>query len=505
MAVLRELVAKLGFKVDDRGAKDFTKTLDGLKQTINTLAVAKLNQWAVTLEQTFEKTNRQLELIAKSDGFRRIENAVKGNRAGIFDQTQLRQAGVEFQKITNDADLFGKTLKATKEYATIVSQTPAELSRGFAEFVASGATGQMQELGLVTQQQLERLRLSGREYGKWTTHARKVELMNILTANAGRRQELYAKSLKDSDVQFSMLMGNFRKFGKSIGSFLNPVLAKTLGFINDLFTRFQNSPLAKTAAKFAAIAGGVTLVASAMVAATKVIMMFLSPVFIKIALWTVALTALFLIFEDIYKYITDPTADTWIGSQLKKFPGLKKGLDEFIQQYRDIWRITREGGWSDGIESDFTKAWENWKKLFKGDWDSIDPGESRLKDGLEELKGLFEDLKVKISDVFAEIRRIFNNFFESETYKKFEGFLDSIGDVVRDAENFIGGTVVDTVSNAVSSASNKIDSVVNVTVSGVSATANDVKNAVIDGVRQSPLGTVMKWIKGSNNMATGGP
>ncbi len=436
MAALRELVAKLGFRVDDKGAKEFTKTLDGLKQTINTIAIAKLNQWATGLEQAFDKTNRQLELIAKSDGFKRIEQATKKNKDGIFDQTELRKAGVEFQKITNDADLFSKTLKASKEYATIVSETPQAISQGFAEFVASGATGKMQELGLVTQQQLEKLKYSGREYGKWTTHARKVELMNILTANSARRQNLYAKSLKDSDVQFSMLMGNFRKFGRSIGSFLAPALARVLGHVNTLFTAFQNSPLAQTAAKFIAITAAVAGVGAAILTVAKVAMLFLSPLVLKIVLLSALATAAFLIIEDIYTYFTDPNADTWIGAVIKEFDGLIEKVKTLKDNLLNIWE-----------DSSINKALK---------WFAGGEGEG----------GIFRRM-IDSGDINPN------------------GLMSNIG-----GKNNNG--------------SGKVNSEIVVNVGGSNASPAEISNAVKTGVNDSPLGSVLKWIKGSDNMATGG-
>jgi hypothetical protein len=73
--IVRELLAKLGFEVDTKGADKFKQSIGGVQSALRGLASGKILQVTNSLEDSFLENQRKVELLAGPQGLGMLNEA----------------------------------------------------------------------------------------------------------------------------------------------------------------------------------------------------------------------------------------------------------------------------------------------------------------------------------------------------------------------------------------------------------------------------------------------
>jgi hypothetical protein len=329
MATVRELIAKLGFEIDDTQAKQFQKTLGDVKTALNTFAIGKALSSASKLEMSFDQMRRSIEVLAGPRGIGLLEDAL-GNRvvSSVHEMTNAVKSSLE---TLSDATFTKKTIAEAEKLAAITGKTVEEV-QGIFDAAASGQTiAPLQQLGLATQSEVEALQRMNIQF---TTATIKQELLNRLQQTAARRQEQYNRATERADVQLRILRGNLLKLGIMIGKFLNPIIAKAAEFLNMFVEFLTNSKIGQFIAKVLALAGVMTMIIGVVLTlkmAFSALSFLMSPVLLKVGLIALAVVALGLAVEDLWLTFKDPNADTFFNSRW--FKGIREDFAEMGESF----------------------------------------------------------------------------------------------------------------------------------------------------------------------------
>lgn len=341
MATVRELIAELGFKVDDKQAKSFKKTIDGIQTAFNTFAVGAFLKQAGSVDNAFERTRRNIELLAGDKGLGLLEDAM-GKRV-ISSSKEMAEAVRNSLETLTDPKFTKATIGLSEKLAVALGKSADEIQQTFDAAASTQSLDPLRKLGLATQQQVEAFQRLNVNY---TTATAKQMILNKIVGKSALIQKLYNQALERSDTQTNIMLKNFSDIGKMIGKFINPIMAKLLIIFNKILEFFINNKIGQFILKVGALAGIFTVIVGSVVsliAAIKVLSILLSPLFIKIALITAAIVLIGLAIEDLWLTFSDPAADTFFRSLLDPLIKAQGMVDTLIETFKLLFKATPLG------------------------------------------------------------------------------------------------------------------------------------------------------------------
>jgi len=345
--VIRELIAKLGFKVDDKQAKKFEKTIKGLQVALASFAVGKFDAAMSQMDDAMENTRRQIALVAGDKGVGLLEDAL-GSRV-VSSANEMATAISNSLTSLTDPKFTRDTIQFSEKLATALGKSVVDIQGAFDQAALSKSFEPLKALGLVTQNQIEIMQRAGIEY---STANMKMAISNSLMKKGTSINKLYNDSLHKSSAEKRKFWKNLNDIGMLIGKTINPIIAKLASALSSVMEFFLNNKIGQFIIKvgalgslFAVLVGAVASV----VAVFSAIGAVLGAAFIVILKISAAVAAVVLIFEDLWKTFEDPTADTWFRDMINMAKELGDWIAGIGESFKNMFNFEAPDWWKNSL------------------------------------------------------------------------------------------------------------------------------------------------------------
>lgn len=343
MAVLREILAKVGVDVDDRDLQDADKSISDLKDNITSLAtvaaVAFTGRAVAHMVKGSIETGDQLDKVSSKLGITTDmlqEYQYAAQLTGV-PVTALNMGLQRFVRRTAEAAMgTGSALKTLQKYHIQVKNTDGSLRS--TEDVLNDVADTIQG----TADEQEKLRIA---FSLFDSEG--AAMVNTLrNGSAGlteMREEIHAiGGVMDKDLiaQSVEATDNMLRFEKSMFGIKNVIATVFVPWVNrgvqafiKLVGWFRESPRAIAILKAALLGVSIAITGSLLVSIVKLTKAFgpmllrMAPMILSTLAWAAALTVIVLLIEDFY---------TWLNGGDAVFPKYIEWLDQLYEKVANL-------------------------------------------------------------------------------------------------------------------------------------------------------------------------
>lgn len=339
METLEEFGVFVKWINDHTSEKELTDTISKIEDSLVKLGLVAITGYAVHIWNDLKKAELNIDLF--------LGSGAANNFRAWFEEERKLNPSINIEDFVNGAALMTKSydqfgVNFVKKNAQLIQgialnskKSAQEVISSMASFGDSGDLSILREAGILTAQQMDRLKKFDSAHFASKTSQEKLAWLNIkLGENEKQILEAKARALKTLVGQMEIFSSNSRSLADIFYQMLEPVLMRVFKVFNWFLDLLTNNPIGKFVTQTAILTLGIFGLASAFVGATAMVSLFGSAIWVTLAALApiagmiVLIALLGLAVEDLYRYFKNPANDTFIGPIIEKVKEFNKWLDE---------------------------------------------------------------------------------------------------------------------------------------------------------------------------------
>ena len=332
-----------GYKKQSSAARTLITDLDGVKQSLIGIGIVAAGQGLLQIAGRIEQAGFRISNFIDERQFaaleKRFEQLNKQSKK-LFSKTDFEESAAAVFVIDRNTRRFARTLEFAILKAPVLGKTMKQIQVGLAEDIVGGGTSALEELGLVTQLELENMRRrTGLSFGDLRLAEREKFVFDRLrlTPAALFQSNKAAKGLNATWGRFLTVVSESIRL---LQEDFKPVAIFILSKITKFLDLLLSSPVALFALRIGGLIAGLAALAIGIGALTKALaflrVMLLATNTATLLLWGKLLLigsiviGLIILVDDFWLSLNNPEADTVFNSLLNKHPALRELFTDLI-------------------------------------------------------------------------------------------------------------------------------------------------------------------------------